>query len=76
MALSDGAAVPYVHLVFSTPTNRFYPLPDGRVLTWSQCAMTNATGNEMTVERTHGHVDGQPVPDQELRELLAEFAVS
>lgn len=60
----------------ATPTNRFYPLPDGRTLTWSHCAMSNATGTVMAEEHAYGHLDGEPIPDDALAELLREHGLA
>ena len=54
-----------------TATNRFYPLPDGRDLTWSHWPVENATGQVVVERYTDGHLDGDPIADEELRELLA-----
>ena len=53
-----------------TPTNRFYPLPDGRDLTWSHWPEENATGVIVLERHTDGHLDGSPIGDAQLRELL------
>jgi hypothetical protein len=60
----------------ATPTNRFYPLPDGRTLTWSHCSMRNATGAVMVEEHAFGHLDGESITDQELARILADHGIT
>jgi hypothetical protein len=60
----------------ATPTNRFYPLPDGRTLTWSHCPMRNAAGAVMVDEHSFGHLDGHPISDEELIALLEQHGLS
>lgn len=64
-----------VEHVPTTPTNRFYPLPDGRDLTWSHWPVENATGQVIVSQHTDGHVDGAPIADDELHVLLHTFGV-
>ena len=51
-------------------TNRFYPLPDGRGLTWSNWPVHNPSGHVVMDRHTDGHLDGTPIPDEHLHELL------
>lgn len=53
-----------------TTTNRMYPLPDGRDLTWNHCPIENAAGVIVFDTHTDGHLDGRPISDDELAELL------
>jgi len=70
-----SAAGAYLQGVPATPTNRFYPLPDGRMLTWSHCSMRNASGAVMVEEHAFGHLDGEPIPDLELTRILVEHGL-
>jgi hypothetical protein len=74
-ALSEREGVPYGEVVPATPTNRIYPLPDGRTLTWSHCPMQNATGTVMVHEHAFGHLDGVPIEDAELHQLLLQHGL-
>lgn len=67
--------VPTVGSVPATPTNRIYPLPDGRILTWSHCPMRNAAGTVVVEEHAFGHLDGAPIADAELWLLLLEHGL-
>lgn len=67
---SATAPTPTVEHVTTTPTNRLYPLPDGRDLTWSHCPVQNATGVLVLERHTDGHLDGNPIGDDELIDLL------
>jgi hypothetical protein len=70
--LGSHPADTYREGVPATPTNRIYPLPDGRILTWSHCPMRNAAGAVMVDEHSFGHLDGEPIEDRELWILLLE----
>ncbi len=59
----------------ATPTNRIYPLPDGRTLTWSHCPVHNATGAVMVDGHSFGHLDGEPISDDQLVLLLDRFGL-
>lgn len=74
MAVRD--AIRTVEGVPITPTNRFYPLPDGRDLTWSHWPEENATGLVVLERHTDGHLDGTPIDDPELHELLRRHGVN
>jgi hypothetical protein len=54
----------------TSPTNRFYPLPDGRDLTWCHWPVENASGQVIVDQHTDGHLDGRPISDEELHEIL------
>ncbi len=58
-----------------TATNRFYPLPDGRDLTWNHCPLENATGILILDRHTDGHLDGSPIDDAELHAILRNHGV-
>jgi hypothetical protein len=64
-----------VDLVPITPTNRFYPLPDGRDLTWSHWPVENASGQVIVDRHTDGHLDGNPICDDDLHQLLRHHGV-
>ncbi len=53
-----------------SPTNRFYPLPDGRDLSWSHWPVTNSAGHIVDQRHTGGLLDGVPISDDDLQELL------
>ena len=77
---SDGlwgaaAAVRTVGDVPITATNRFYPLPDGRDLTWSHWPVENASGQVILDRHTDGHLDGLPIADDDLHQLLRHHGV-
>ncbi|MBS1837127.1 MAG: hypothetical protein JST64_05460 [Actinobacteria bacterium] len=54
----------------TTLTNRLYPLPDGRDLTWNHYPIENACGVVVLERHTDGHLDGCAISDAELRSLL------
>lgn len=60
----------------TTLTNRFYPLPDGRDLTWNHCPVENATGIIVLERHTDGHLDGSPISDEELATLLGRHGLA
>lgn len=68
-------AVRTVDPVPITATNRFYPLPDGRDLTWSHWPVENASGQVIVDRHTDGHLDGDPIADHELHELLRDHGI-
>ena len=67
--------IPTVEVVISTATNRFYPLPDGRDLTWSHWPVVNAEGRIVLDRHTDGHLDGCPIADDELHDLLSGHGI-
>lgn len=58
-----------------TATNRFYPLPDGRDLTWNHCPVENASGVVILDRHSDGHLNGSPIADEELHEILRDHGV-
>jgi len=73
--LVDLEEILTVEDVISTATNRFYPLPDGRDLTWSHWPVVNAEGRIVLDRHTDGNLDGSPIADQELHDLLADHGI-
>ena len=66
-----AAARPSRTVVFvQPPTNRFYPLPDGRDLSWSHWPVTNSSGHVVERRHTGGLLDGVPIDDEDLPALL------
>lgn len=58
-----------------TATNRFYPLPDGRDITWSHCPVENASGVVILDRHTDGHLDGATIADEELHRILCDHGI-
>lgn len=67
---SGSGRFPTVEHVPTTLTNRLYPLPDGRDLTWNHYPIENAAGVVILERHTDGHLGGSPLSDDELRTLL------
>lgn len=67
---SPSAPIPTVEHVPMTLTNRLYPLPDGRDLTWTHLPIENSAGVVILDRNTDGHLDGDPITDVELQEIL------